>query len=366
MSPRSLDPISRRPEKPADKPAGSQPVSQSRKADTTRSIPNTADRDQMLAKAQANLRAKKDKQAKGRRKVILSVALIALIAFVGGSIVLGLKTSQQKQQAKQEEQQKQEILAKLAKLDIAKNLNDQQKDQLYKKIGAEFAAADSVGVAPTGTAEDQQYLSYLKNGTSDAGDAAAQAVQALIDARLALVKAQGYYEGYIYYYWYANTAVAWPASYKIANRGNPQTLAEDKKYAFDKANQDIARLKNGEITPEQLVDEVANNQRLRMLEDPNGSAKISSSVFSNGSTLKSASPSIASASVNTPVADQIAKMAGPGFSDITSRQYISVYDASKTPVDAGYFFIKLDKLVRGDEAVKAYESALARAQEQIK
>ncbi len=88
MSPRSLDPISRRPEKPADKPAGSQPVNPSRKADTARSIPNTADRDQMLAKAQANLRAKKDKQAKGRRKVILSVVLVALVAFILGGLWL--------------------------------------------------------------------------------------------------------------------------------------------------------------------------------------------------------------------------------------------------------------------------------------
>lgn len=345
-----MDPISRR-ENGAGK---NQPdVSSKKKSDsaTTQII---------LEKAQQKLKAEKEQKAHKQRKLIFAAVVLVLVVFVAGALVLAVQQYQKDQQVKQAEETLQSAREKLAQLEIVKKLDDGQKEDFYKKAGAQYLAAEEVGII-SNSEQDQKLLGFLLSSTPSA-DAAAEAVKRIIEARLAVVKTTGYYEGYIFNYWYGNTAVDWPAAYNVPRQGDPQALEEDKQYAMSQAKEDMDRLKTNKATPDAIIAEINSDFRLWMREDPNGSAQIASSISTPGNVGQSGK----SAEINSIVSETIAKMSGPGYSDITTRKYISVYDVAQTPFDAGYFFVKLDKLVRGDAVVREYEQALAELEEQLK
>lgn len=345
-----MDPISRR-ENGTGKTQSVPSVTKNPKSMTSQRI---------LELTKEKLAADKEQRAKQQRKAILAGIVIVLIVFVVGALVLAGQQYQKDQQAKQAEETLQSARDKLAQLELVKKLDDTQKEEFYKKAGAQYLAASDLGIITSGE-QDQKLLGFIMSSNPTA-DAAAEAVTRLIDARLTLVKTTGYYEGYLFNYWYGNTAVNWPASYNVPRQGDPQALEEDKQYAMSQAKEDMDRLKTNKATPDAVIAEINSDFRLWMREDPNGSAKISSTVAMTAMPTNQG----AAANTNSPVTDVITKMTGPGYSEIATRQYVSVYDSTRSAFDAGYFFIKLDTLVRGQEAVQKYEQALTKYQEQLR
>lgn len=359
MSPRSLDPISRRPDKPDGKSGSSRKSSEKKSDDII--LPNAADREKLLEKAQASIQEKKNKKAASRRKKIIAGVLILFIVFIAGASLIGLNRYRQDQQVRQSNEKKKEILDKLAKFDVVKNLTNDQKDELYRKVGAKYLAAEKIGIQPSpDSTNDQGTISFLNGLNGNNADAVSKAFDTMISQKLELVKTTGYYEGYQYKYWYANTALVWPSTFPIPNKGDAAALEADKKYALDTATADKKRLEASSVKPQDLLKELSANRRLSIWEDPNGSGPISSVK-----TVAAVSP------INTypgasAVPDAIKAMTSVGYSDIGKLTYVSVYDPKKTPVEAGYFFIQMTKYVKGQAAVDMYNQALAETQRQIK
>lgn len=236
----------------------------------------------------------------------------------------------------------------LGKLDVVKDLSDADKDSLYEKVGPEYYAAQQAGFAPDfANSDDQEMIKYLALGKKDSASVST-AIEGFIAKRLEQVEQDGYKEGYLYSFWFGNTAIQLPANFDVPGRGDAQALASDKAYAADKAAQAKQRLQAGSIAPDQLIKEISNDPKLRMYEDPNGSTRLSPPLNSTA----------ASTGTYKVVADTLASMQSAGFSELKTRNYVSVYDASRTPVEAGYFFIQLTKVVKGDAAVAAYQDNL--------
>lgn len=345
MSPKSLDPLSQR-------------KNDSAAAESTPVVPRGVDASKVLEKAQATVEARKEAQAKSKRRIISGGLMLGLVVFVVGALVLAGQQYQKDLQVKQAEETLNDARENLAQLEIVKKLDDGQKEEFYKKAGAQYLAAQEIGII-SGSEQDQQLLNFLVSASPGA-DGTAEAINRLIEARLAVVKTTGYYEGYLFNYWYGNTAVDWPANYNVPRQGNAQALEEDKQYAIAQAKEDMNRLKTGKATPDVIIAEINSDFRLWMREDPNGSSKIASSVVAANMPRQ--------ASVNTSdiVSETINSMNEVGYSDIAIRKYVSVYDKNKTPFEAGYFFIKLDKLVRGEAALEKYQAELASYQEKLK
>lgn len=242
----------------------------------------------------------------------------------------------------------------LSQLGIVKGLNDQDKDSFYKQTGAEYAAAKKIGIEPDPSfAGDEQTLSILAGGNPTA-EKSAQALKQLIQNRLDAVKQNGFIEGYVYNFWFGDTAIKWPSTSKVANAGSPQALADDKRYASEKAESARQRLQNGSITPDQLLDEIKKDRRLRLIDDPNGSARFAL-ARPKQTTLEN------DTSGSQQYLDTLASMQSVGLSPLMTRSYVSAYDKNKTPIEAGYQFVQMTKVVVGDAAVRAYEDYLKQA-----
>lgn len=358
MSPRSLDPISRRPDKSGDKPADAKSTTKPTKKDAP-SIPHTADRDQMLAKAQANLRAKKDQQARGRRKVILALVIIGTFIFLGGATIIGWNTAKKAEQAKKAQQTKNAVISDLSKFNFVKNLTDDQKSDASKQAGAQYLAAQKIGIAPSSDDKGDQAAMGFMAATHGGGVVGAKyAIDTIINRKLEQITKDGYYEGYVYRYWYANTAIKWPSSFKVENRGSAEALEADRKYAFDTATADIKRLQDKQVTPDELIKSIAADNRLNIIEDPNGSGPFTS--------LNEQWPGVKVTNRGAiAINNTIRGMKAVGFSEIGKLTYISTYDKSSAEIDAGYFFVQMTKYIRGQAAVDAYSAALKDYQGQL-
>ncbi len=276
MSPRSLDPISRRPEKPADKPAGSQPVSPSRKADTARSIPNTADRDQMLAKAQANLRAKKDKQAKGRRKVILSVVLVVAVVFLAGAAFLGYQSYQKQKyfaviDGKPVTRDEYDKMMKLAE---SNKENKAEASKKYLEAMRNKAAADKVGLEYDDASAIYLARVMYPKKTYQELDAWQKlmvdnkSLQTSIENR-----ARGGYDVAIFYFPFSLHQETLGFAFRNSpppGYGDPNVIADDKRYAQDKLNVYRSQVESG-ANQVNVLQAIWQDPRLQYAGAPNNS-----------------------------------------------------------------------------------------------
>lgn len=282
-----------------------------------------------------------------QRILLITIGFLLILVVVG----LALWQKQRSDLSKAEQKTEQDAKSGLAGLDVAKKLSNEDKDKLYQQVGPEYTAAQELGIAPDpNNSQDQGMVNFLSNGPEGV-ETSAKAILAFINNRLATIKKTGYVEGYLYSYWFGSSAVKWPETFNVPGRGSAQVLADDKKYASDKIAADKQRLQKGEVTSDQLVAEILSDSRLRMFEDPNGSSKFTTMAITTAEGDKS----------KAEVREAIAAMSVAGLSDVKTRNYISVYDTSKTSVEAGYFFIEVRKVMRGETAVKQYEAEVAKA-----
>lgn len=315
-------------------------------------MPRTADTAKVLEKAQAALEARKEGRARKRRKGIFTLMIVAIIVFVATAGYMSWQLAQKNNQQKQQDQAKQSVLETLEKFDPVKDYSDADKGKLYEKVGAEYAAAEAIGIGldsdnPNDITELNKQLRLNKDPES-----VANALKAIIDMRLEQVNKDGYYEGYVFYYCFGNTAIAWSDNSKIPNHGSAEALATDKKYASDRANEDMSGLKGSSLYPDQVLQKIRADERLKLHEDPNGSSYVSSIIVSQSRN----------SSIYGHVVDVIKEMGKVGYSEIKTSTYVSVYDKSKTPMEACYYFVKLDKYVKGQTAIDEYQKALTQMQ----
>ncbi len=295
------------------------------------------------------------KSSKGRGKWLVIITLVTLVLGAGAYWYWRRVQTQKKAHQAQEQTRNQ-----LAQLDVAKSLSDEEKKALYDKAGAEYAAATAVGIAPDlNSVNDQNQVTYLTKLSQGGSDGVGKALKTIIDQRLQQVQGDGYYEGYVYKYWYGNTAVVWPANYQVSNRGDAAALAADKKYALDTLNADKQRLERQQVSPTALVTEVSKNERLHMYEDPNGSYAF----VSQDSSYKPGIPASAQSQGNKNIQATISNMKRAGMSDPGTLTYTSIYDPAHSEIETGYYFVSITKYLQGQAIVDQYNAILKQLQE---
>ena len=294
------------------------------------------------------------KSSRGRGKWLVVITLITLVVGAGAYWYWQRSRIQKKAQQAQEQTQ-----GRLAQLDAAKGLSDEEKKALYDKAGMEYAAAVAVGIAPDfNTVNDQNQLTYLAQLSRGGSDGVSKALKTIIDQRLQQVQGDGYYEGYVYKYWYGNTVVTWPANYQVNNRGDATALATDKQYALDALHADKQRLERQQIAPTALVTEVSSNERLHMYEDPNGSYAFVSQPTGAQPGIPDSAQTQGSKNIQT----TIAGMKRVGMSDSGGLTYTSIYDTKHNEIEAGYYFVQITKYLQGQAIVDQYTAILKQLQ----
>jgi hypothetical protein len=341
MSPKPIDPIS---------------SSQKASAESTDIIiPRNADSAQVLAEAKSRLESAKEERSKSRRKLLFWGLLAGLIIFLVGAGVIAYDQYQARQKQATIDDARHKINQTLDSLDVVDKLSEDQKKAVLNKVGAKLLAAQTVGIAPNPQVSADKGLLKFITGPNPTAESISRAIEQVINAKLKLIKDKGYYEGYVFYYWYGNPLVVWPSNYDIPGRGSQEAYEVGKKKAFDMANSDRQALQSGQVQPSTVVEKLDQSREFSMYEDPNGSSPITPSLLvpvsgGNNSLMV--------------VQDTIYRLGKVGYSDIKTVNYVSIHDASKTPVEAGYYFVRLDKFLKGDAVINDYESALKRNQTQ--
>ncbi len=230
------------------------------------------------------------------------------------------------------------------------SLTEDDRAKVRADIGPKYMAAYVAGFAPT--QEDlNQFTQFI--GVSPTREQVVQAYNAIIDKKLELIKTTGYYEGYVFYFWYGRTIVNKLPEENIAGWGDANALAEDKAYAESKANEYRTKLQKGEITEDAIVNALEADNRLQLYDEANGSALYKTSLSSGipinddgrGSSLDAflqAQNQLGITSIGTIQAD-------PG------------YPASGKQRQVGYVFVKLTTLLRGQAVADYYTLQLALA-----
>lgn len=148
------------------------------------------------------------------------------------------------------------------------NLSKESRDKLKKEIEPQFLAGYVTGFGPN---ENDIKVAIAEIGDRPGPDTIKANIQNTINSKVELAKTTGYYQGYIFYFWFGKTISNKYPYEVIENWGDPATLAEDKKYAEAKANEYIGKLKKGSIQPHQIVDALASDKRLRLHDSANNS-----------------------------------------------------------------------------------------------
>ena len=226
------------------------------------------------------------------------------------------------------------------------SLSDVEKEKMIVEFGPEFYAAYASGLAPNSI--------ELKNMAASLGDNPTRQLitnftKDIISSKLELVKTTGYYEGYVFYFWFGKTIVNKAQGEFIPDWGNAKVLAEDREYAKTLANSSRDSLKKNAITPAELVTQLLADTRLRLPDEENTSSFFASDLRNFPGYDDGRAESLTSL---------LQKQTGPGISEIG----IIVADAGRPlsgqKKEVGFFFVKLDKALRGQGAIDYYQAQL--------
>ena len=225
-------------------------------------------------------------------------------------------------------------------------LSESEKEKMIVEFGPEFYAAYASGLAPNSIELKNMAVTM---GSNPSRQLVTSFTKDIISSKLELVRTTGYYEGYIFYFWFGKTIVNKPQRQFIPDYGNAKVLAEDREYAKTLANSSRDSLKKSTITPAELVTQLVADRRLRLPDEENLSSFFASDLRNFPGSDDGRGESVASL---------LQKQTGPGISEIG----IIVADVGR-PVsgqkkEVGFFFVKLDKALRGQGAIDYYQAQL--------
>lgn len=226
------------------------------------------------------------------------------------------------------------------------SLSDVEKDKMIAEFGPEFYAAYASGIAPNSIELKNMAVSMGSNPTRQL---VTNFTKDIISSKLELVKTTGYYEGYVFYFWFGKTIVNKSQDQFIPDWGNAKVLAEDTEYAKTLANSSRDSLKKSAITPAELVTQLLADTRLKLPDEENISSFFASDLRSFPGYDDGRGESLTSL---------LQKQTGPGISEIGIIVADAGQPASGQKKEVGFFFVKLDKALRGQGAIDYYQAQL--------
>lgn len=335
MSPKSLDPLSQR-------------KNDSAGAESTPPVPRGVNATKVLEKAQATVEARKEAQAKSKRRIIFGSLLVGLLLFLIGAVVLVQKSyfdqAQEKDQQKKSAQE--ESLETLKSWRSYKALSDSDETAFLKEVGPSYIAADLSGFGLSESERDEvsKYLGPSANKTQ-----LASAVTSRINKKLELAKTTGYFEGYLFYFWFGSSIVNKLPQEQIPGWNDSAVLQSDKEYAAAKANEYRSQIKDGSLPAKDLLVMLQSDKRLKLYDEANGSTYFSTALLR---------PSLEDDGRYESVSNALNQQFAVGVTEVGTIVADPGLPVSGKKREVGYFFLKLEKVLRGQEAINKYQDQL--------
>lgn len=341
MSSKSLDSISKHNKKTASK------------GESSSVIPHAVNSAKALENAKARIEEKKEEQARVRRKGIFMVLTFAIVVFIATAGYISWQAYNKSSQQKRQDQAKQAVMDELNKLNVVSKYNDAEKKALFEKIGAEYAAADALGIAPDSDNQaDQQIINYMTLQNNDPASTA-EAIKHILNLKLETAKKRGYYKGHIFLYWFGNSIVNKTAEEHIDGWGDPNVLSADRAYADGRAKEDRQKLIDGKISPEEVIASVTKEDRLQLHDNMNASGFYESNLM--GVDMTSDDGRFES------IDKLLSQYTKPGITEIGIISADPGVPPSGKKKEVGFVFLKLDVVLTGQDVAGRYESELNKA-----
>jgi hypothetical protein len=235
------------------------------------------------------------------------------------------------------------------------SLSTEEKNKLIQSTQPDYLAGYVTGLGPN--ENDIEAAKFLL-GQSPTQNSIASYIKNVTESKKQLALSSGYYQGYILYFWFGNTIVNKVEGENIPNYGDPKTLEEDKKYAKQKADDAVAQLKRGSITPEKLLESLNSDTRLKLNDETNGSIAFTADYLQNQPVEDDGRIE----SVN----NFLKNLSKPGISEIGVINADPGIPKTGKKREVGYFAIYLDEIIKGREPVDEFNKQVVVARSKIK
>ncbi len=310
---------------------------------------NTAQNDQKL-------KHRMPKQRKSHKILVISSVFVLVIAILGGvlyyflyyqGLIYGnsLKNKRVYQNA----------LNSFNNFPGVSSLSPEEKNKLIQTTQPDYLAGYVVGIGPNNN--DIEAAKFLL-GQNPTQNSIASYIKSVTDAKKQLVLGEGYYQGYIFYFWFGNTIVNKVEGENIPNYGDPKALEDDKNYAKQKADEAISKLKNSSITTQKLLENLNNDTRLKLNDETNGSIAFTADYLDN-------QPQEDDGRIES-VNNFIKNINKPGVSEIGVINADPGIPKSGKKREVGYFVVYLDEFLKGREPVDQFNKEVIIARSKIK
>jgi hypothetical protein len=235
-----------------------------------------------------------------------------------------------------------EALASYNALPGVVNLSQPDKDKLKNAVQVKYLAAYATGIAPS-ESEKEIYRGLFGNNIVESQ--IAKFVNDSIDQKLALAKTTGYYEGYLYYFWY-----------DIVLGGGIEQ--KNKDYSLSKAREYRDKLINNKVKPEEAIKQIYADKKLKLPDEVNGSGAFAGLIIKPGDTDRDGRYE----SINKVLYTQSNK----GFTDIGNLVADTDYPKTGNKKEVGFFFIEITRVFKGQNDLNNFEQQLQIAKGLVK
>lgn len=281
------------------------------------------------------------KKLRNRRNllgIVLSVFIIA--GFVAG--VYFILQSPGKQNTLKNKKVYDAAIASYNALPGVVNLSQADKDKLKNEVQAKYLAAYASGIPPSDD-DIKTYKALFGNNIVE--PQIAKFVNDSIDQKLELAKTTGYYEGFLYYFWY-----------DIVFGGGIEQ--KNKDYSLSKAQDYREKLISNKIKPEEAIKQIYSDNKLRLPDEVNGSGAFAGLIIRPGETDRDGRFE----SINKVLSAQ----SRTGFTEISNLIADTSYPKTGNRKEVGYFFIEITKVFKGQNDLNNFEQQLQIAKGIIK
>ena len=294
------------------------------------------------------------KPQKRGKKIAIFIIIVIIIGFVAGAYFIINSRSNQKDSLNNTKTFK-EAQDSFNNFPGVSKLLPSDKEKLKKDIEPQYLAGYVTGFGPN---SNEIETAKVVIGDQANYESIKAFIENIINGKLELAKSTGYFQGYVYNYWYGNTIVNKFPNEEIKDWGNASVLESDKKYAKTKADEDRTKLRDNKISPAALALELNSNTRLQLYDQANGSSYFQTA-------LNNSDDIISKLNIPEPNPGQIESFNKllsitntKGVTEISSIVADPGFPVSGNKREVGYLMAYIEVILKGNKDIDKYNNQL--------
>jgi len=243
------------------------------------------------------------------------------------------------------------------------SLSPEDRAKLDAEIKPQYLAGYITGFGPN--------ANEISTAPSSIGTTAAPAtistyIQNIINNKIALAKTTGYYQGYLYYFWFDDSPK--PNTDQALATGQPPIA--DRQYSEQISKEYQKKLADGSIKPQKAAEDLAQDLRLKLFDQANNSGYFVTALTASNGTNLTEEISKLFGETNPGQGESLKRLlataSDPGLTEIGVINAVPGGPASEVKRDIGFVMAYLEVVLKGQDSIDKYQSELNIAKDKLK